>query len=100
MMRHSPGANGRRVMNAISVSSSWMILAGARPATISQKMQLMVSLGRRLAREAFQETLGRALFPRDAQRFAHASFFGAPKMDHRRSGAAPRAARRGKHRRL
>jgi hypothetical protein len=37
MTRHSPGAVGRSVMNAITSESSHMILAGARPAAMSQK---------------------------------------------------------------
>jgi hypothetical protein len=37
MTRHSPGAVGRSVMNAATSESSHMILAAARPATMSQK---------------------------------------------------------------
>jgi len=40
MTKHSPGAVGRIAMKAMTRSSWQMMLAGARPATISQKMQL------------------------------------------------------------
>src|SRR5688572_18217646 len=39
MTVHSPGANGRSVMNAMTSSSRWMTLAGEVPAMRSQKTQ-------------------------------------------------------------